>query len=400
MQKIPRERILLGIFFVLILIVFGYQTKRSLELSFPAMRIAQACDNGSDLFCLRDWITDEILEHGLQKGFSLIREIYFLSPGFRPECTTLGYYLASELILRDPTYVTKSLLPPESAICNYTFYNEYARLLVLDDRLEDAQGLCVRAGNEMSEDVPAIRRECFRGFGRGLPSRELPSRANPQRLLKNAILLCEKLSPGKQEKDLCESGVYNQTAHETRKGTYGLSVNYENPGLLCESQPKELRSRCLGNTRWVPPTESDDQTISKKLESELRLFATSTPEIASRIVFTIGYDEGRWNLTKDSPQYAGEIRECFSLSEKYRRECVHGLAMGLAKHGAPGQQYLQILKLCLTASRTPYFFSNKDCSEPALSYLKGDYSRIKFHYLVCPIFSAILGSSCFLEPTS
>ena len=212
---------------------------------------SHTCPDSTDMNCILKVLTDISVERGLPEGFRALREHYAAVPDFRPNCHSMALSLGEALAHRLPHY-EELTFTPESAACNYGFFQSYPNDLLLSGApIAYVSAFCKDIGTQMKDAVPDLEDECFRGIGRALPFIDETSLGDSIKMIAFADTTCTEISPGPQQYRFCLSGAFNQLGRKEATEDYGLSVDEENPLLLCERQQGVAKESCDGNCQWT-----------------------------------------------------------------------------------------------------------------------------------------------------
>ncbi len=208
-----------------------------------------------------------------------------------------------------------------------------------------------------------------------------------------AAQTCKDISPEKSEYDLCVHGAFNALGRASVAGKYGLSVNTADSLWLCREQPETLQHYCYENFKWAAVSLIENAAdLSAQFHAIEKMYATTSRVAVEQTIISLGYDEGRKSVVGSGVDYSA-IRSCALLPPPYVSDCVWGFAFGLAKHGTPGSQHVQVIQFCAAAMNDIPSLQKTDCSSEAIRYLRGFYSPSQFKS-ACQDFKTELGVPC------
>lgn len=334
-------------------------------------------------------IANDIVEDRSAVGFSKLEIFYKEHAWFRPRCHEFALALGAEVYQRqqNPGRLT---LGPESVLCNYGFYQEYPRSLLLDGGAVDrAVHFCTNIGDTVGRTIPDVEAECFRGIGRGLPFLARDLHGDQVRMATYAVEQCAALSPTNADYNNCVSGLFNKLGRDAQ-----LPHLQENDPLsLCDTFEPTVRARCIGNYKWVAVPHATVTTFTE-LDEFLRQeypqgVATTTLGV---IVWSLGYDTARRSVGANS--FARYIQTCAHMPRALIADCVEGYSTGLAKHGTPNRQYHEVISYCRQVKIALPFLKTTVCPAPlARAYLQGMYAP-HIRDAMCREFKTQLGVAC------
>ncbi len=352
----------------------------------------EKCGIPLDLKCAKEVVVAVVSTNGLDAGFRIIKGLYDTKPRFRPFCHKFAMDVGAAVYQKFPDY-TKLSYTPLSVTCNYGFYQEYPRsLLLATGDIKKAKEFCEYVGKELGRSVPAAEEECFRGIGRGLPFIDKSSIGDTRRMAKFATDTCKDISSNQGNYGNCLSGAFNQLARETVAKNYGLAVNESDPLWLCKEQSKEIQLQCYGNFKWVDVPKVDEKNdVPSAFKSTIDTYATNSSTTARSILWTIAYKEGI-ESTAGNISYDGIIQSCAILPSPFQTDCVVGFSVGLAKHSFPGRQHEAVIDFCQKVQANEAL-KTSDCASQAIEYLRGFYSPDQSTKM-CSDFKKKLGVIC------
>lgn len=389
MQKYLAKVIIFGLAGLLVLL--GVQA--IYQSQSPRSETVLACDSQSQqkTECESDAVLAEVRTHGLKTGFELLRKFYDEDPLLRADCHAIAMRIGRETNQEFPDY-RKLSLTPESALCNYGFYQEYPYALVLKTGDVSAAGeFCEYAADELGGAVPGLRAECFRGIGRALPFMRQADLGDIRKMASFAIDTCKNITPDKDEHTACLAGSFNQLGRNEAVSKTYLAAKRPDPLWLCREQAEwEASMQCYGNFKWVVV----NALPAGDFKSMFQAFARSYPEApdisAIPVAWTLAYEEARKDVGKKNlPALA--VEACASLPSRFRADCVSGWSVGIAKHGTPGKQHLALISFCKEVTQSIH---EGECpSRQAIEYLRGFYAENQFKE-ACSALRKELGAIC------
>lgn len=322
-------------------------------------------------------------------GFSKLGTFYEENLWFRPYCHEFALALGANVYQqqKDPD---KLVLGPESVLCNYGFYQEYPRAFLLDGGSVDrAAQFCIATGKALSEKIPDVEAECFRGIGRALPFIGEDFSGDQKRMATYAVAQCKLISPNTADYENCLSGLFNKLGRET----ISASSYTEEPLSLCNAFEPDVRARCIGNYKWAALSLAGITNYSQLLTA---LHATYRKGVSTAtleaVTWSFGYDMARLHVAEF--KYRSDIETCAEMPGPLAAVCISGYTVGLAKHGIPNKQHEAVLQFCTEALAIIPALSNDDCpAKSALSYLEGFYPPHE-REAMCRTFEESLGVQC------
>ncbi len=356
--------------------------------------VEEACPSKNDhRVCVENLLVKTIAENGLSEGFQMLRAHYLANVKFRSGCHPAALNAGTALGKTQRDYL-KFSYSPESTWCNFGFYQGYPEgLLISGASIGYARKFCEYVGVKLGEEVPAARAECFRGIGRALPFLKKELWGDATRMASYATETCEAIAPEGDPYQYCILGVFNHIARKKMAQEYGLSVNTRNPFELCDDQPKNLEKECRAGMQWAAfslVTSSGD--FAARLQDALSIFDTAPTSSVFDVIWTLGYEEGRGVVAgNDTDENA--VRACAILPADLQTRCIQGIVIGLVKHGIPDKQHEHVNEFCAKAIATMHALKKEDCSGPAIRFLRGLRSPMKFEK-VCDEFDGRLGVTC------
>lgn len=333
-------------------------------------------------------ITTNIINGNSTTGFKKIDELYKNNLWFRPRCYEFALEVGASVYAKqkDPS---KFSLGPESVVCNYGFYQEYPRALLLDGgSIETAVQFCAATGKNIGQLVPDAEAECFRGIGRALPFIKKDFQNDPVKMATYAIAQCKNISPNPADYNNCLSGLFNKLGREA------ASVDTANPLKLCDGFEPDIRTRCIGNYKWavVPLVGITSFAELQKALSDIYPQGISTTTLEA-VVWSFGYDTAHLHIGARSP-YQSDIQACEDMPGTLASLCIKGYSVGLAKLGIPNRQHVALLQFCTEARAVMPALKQDDCpGSAALEYLEGFYTPQQ-REAMCREFEEKLGVRC------
>lgn len=235
----------------------------------------------------------------------------------------------------------------------------------------EAKKLCDFLTEQLSDEIPRIRLNCYHAIGHGaiVEPRDSVKWGNPHALLAPALEICDAVSSNPQEVRECLQGAFNVVADWTWRGEYGLvPPKKENPLGFCEAGfSREHALACYYEMAMYLNTLFDDDLlqIAKVLEE------VPDDEVDETIIDVVAAGLMVRGSTKED--YTEYIFACRNLPEHVRLRCIIGISGGFMAHGEPGREYVKAIKFC---SLSELFEQERAvCFQNIIRTFKGSYPR-------------------------
>ncbi len=330
-----------------------------------------------------------IRKDGLTAGFEFLRARYEEEPATRSICHAVATLVGGGAYREFPDYRELSY-KPASAWCNYGFYQEYPRAMLLDAKdAEEAVAFCRYAAAEVGDAAPALSAECFRGIGRGLPF--ISGTDDIRKMASFMAETCGRIAREGLEHRECLSGGFNQLGRDRDVARKYLAVPRADPLSLCAEQadPRAVPV-CYGNFKWVALDLASESGFEDRWRSFLKSYPGAPDATQRSIIWTLGYDAARKDLASASEN---ALRDCALVPDRFKTECASGYSVGIVKHGTPGVQHAALIDFCKAIVAAGAVKEGVCPSAQTIEYLRGFYPPEHFRE-ACRAFRAELGSEC------
>ncbi len=345
--------------------------------------------------CWSKEITSIISEKSLSFGFKLIQELYENHPEFRPYCNGLTGRVATGIYETIPDY-TSLKYTPETTFCNFGFYQQYPRGLLLETKsVEKAVAFCKHIGEQINKSVPGARAECFRGIGRALPFIKEELYGNADAMAQSATRGCKEFAPEGPDYDLCLSGIFNQIAVAQAQEEYELTVDRANPSSLCDRQSQEYKPRCYGSMKLAALSLVNIEEPQKAFEILKDAYGTDATLQISEILIKVAYERAQKSLNGNI-NLLEEIKIAATFPPPYAEKYIIGIALGLEKNSLPEQQPEIIINVCKSAAPHIPSLTMPTCMYIPIEYLRGSSSPSQFEK-ACQEIKKKLNVSCHVR---
>lgn len=200
-------------------------------------------------------IKDAFMEDGTQAAFATFERVYreydtFANTGCHRHAHRVGdlSYYFDYLTHQD---LARTEFPQNANACGYGFYHGFFEHLVQDNP-EPAfvDETCAYLKTRLSATAPAISQTCYHGSGHGFVLARAddlidPSSWSVASFIEEPLTKCESLQQATDyERAECRQGVYNVLVDWMEGGEYGLSYDYEDPFVLCDSERYDRQPDC------------------------------------------------------------------------------------------------------------------------------------------------------------
>ncbi|OGG56315.1 hypothetical protein A3D71_03055 [Candidatus Kaiserbacteria bacterium RIFCSPHIGHO2_02_FULL_55_20] len=369
-------------FLVLFLCVAGivYLSWHASAESDPKARaIAQECvGEQKPTDCVKQKILAMVVADGdAGEAFRILRELNTKEPWMGDECADLATNVGRDLYKQRPDYHFLRL-GPDTVNCNYAFLQQYVReMLSATKDTGMAKEYCASVEKSLKSVASGVTAECYRAVGQTLPFIDSDSMGNPRRMIAFAIRNCESMTSVPDERHTCVAGAFNYLDVRQSFGEYGLTIDKKDPAGICREQPPEYRGECYGSyKRVILASVAPSPDFGAEMATIQSLYPNLDKETLLVLAHTLGYDAATHR--SGPPDYDALSHSCATVDTALYGQCVQGLALGFAKNGTPGEQYLEIRKLCDAAAPDLKKAGVKCLGVGEISYLKTLYSPAKF----------------------
>ncbi len=345
--------------------------------------------------CVTEALGDIGAREGLPAAFKILRAYYSEFPDKRQNCYRMAIDLGSSTAQRVGDF-TSLKLTPESASCDYGFYQQYPRTLFhKTGNLEVSRDFCTYAQSQIGTDVPLIENACYRGLGQELPLMDASLAGNAQAIAATSLAYCAALAPKGAAYEGCVSGAFFKLGSAMHLGELGLSIDQDDPASLCRTLGDLDSKLCLQNLFKDGILSISKEYFKESIKEQYvevgRLYPHMGALDVPELMWVLSYERlrrtiGNQNIAEDAAQ------ECGPLDDTLRINCVIGYSIGLAKHGMPNSQHLEIIDFCQKLSaRIPV--TGARCARSGFNYLSGLYAE-KSLLRACADAKRTLGLNC------
>jgi hypothetical protein len=395
--KNPRTLIILFALFLvaglLLFKSFPVKTEDSSGDEWAEESIKLCKDDPRKVNCFSRFFTEKAEPDNLRQVFLGLKKLYDSNPEIRPSChqiaLRMGEYIYEKL--SDPSQLA---LSPETAFCNYGFYQQYpASMLRATKSIDSVKSFCFRVGEEIGKDVPDAQSECFRGIGHALPFVSGNPNPDPLQMSRFAVDNCKKIASIQKDYQFCLSGSFNRLGKAEIEGLDGLEVNKIDPLSICKEFEEEVSIHCYRNFEYTGLSLINKDDIERSFAQLAELYKDKQGRGISSSVFNLGYDLARRAQASNS-DFLKEAEACSKIPQPYDLDCVNGVSVGIAKNGEPGKQYVDLINFCKKARSVIKDLKPEDCpSGYSLQYITGIYSE-ENAAIACKEIKTALGRDC------
>jgi hypothetical protein len=333
--------------------------------------------------CWAEHVTQRIVENDVVSAFRSLAYLYENRLELRRDCSEVGILVARNLSEYDFDPHTTQWAP-ESAYCNFSFYKEYPRVVLLRTKdVEQVSDFC----SVIAETFPEQLRysiDCYRGIGYALPF--IVSGTDGHTVIQNVIEICERIVKRPEDREGCAEGGFNRVAYREREHSL-FTGSGEGELSLCATQVPRYRDRCYGTYKGAAflDTEDSEKSLSDVVRSTKGGYAghPELKELFAQIAWAYGYQRVYQNSVHIS--YEDLVDMCTTEDAYAYQQCLYGLADGLAKNGTPGSEYRDVVALCeVIEGRGDY----KCVNDSSLAFLRTYYGLEKFRE-ACNVFGKL-----------
>gem|GEM_PF-5675814 len=343
----------------------------------------------SDAVCLAENALQVSHTEGLVAMQRAMQDLYMSQPEFRPFC----YLTMGRIGERLAEMGVRPHLGAQTAVCNYGLLHEYVRVqMVRGANVPEMAALCNGLRRQVP-DIPNLPAECFRALGKGIANSSEDLQGSPAKgPIEAAAATCKDITADIREYRICVSGLFNGIGWGVIGRGSSRTANAHGPLHACTLLQDELRGRCYSNMKWIVIESLTRRDIVGGTEELLDTF-DDTAAYAPQVVFTLGYEAGRFATVDPGQMYDGILAACAQIPAEFARYCVSGAAVGLVKNGTPWQQHEMAIDFCVAASRAVPAVGQAECVRELMAYIRGFYPQRHFTN-VCRELWDRLGVSC------
>lgn len=329
----------------------------------------QKLTSSAKVKCWEDLMDKTLEKEGLDKAFSLLDNLFQTEASFATDCHGFAHLLGEKAY----TLFASSKqfnLASKTSYCGYGFYHGFMeKLLRSKGSLDQARAFCKLAGEQLKETNSDAEGACYHGIGHGAVEDVTDPKlfGDSQAIIQPSLDLCEKVSDAQDKLFRCTTGVFNALEIVTTQGKYKLSLNKEDPLLICRTQPDKYKRACY--TQMVIAVMNATQNDFEK---------------SARILNTIPEDswaqESLSGLAVELVRlgrvdYQTTVDLCRQLPNRFQLPCITGFGEGFLKYGPPQTEYIKAVDFCSSVLLTEK--ERKVCFKRILSILRIWYTTEK-----------------------
>ncbi len=252
--------------------------------------------------------------------FSGLRQQYARDPSFRMRCNGEARILGKQAYKNRQT-VRQVLTSGDVSLCNYGFLVGYIEAMTNG---RGSIGQAMRTCRLVRKNGQAAHAymECLKGIGTGTRSTDV----------------CEQVSKGEEELNICVVGVMNKLAEESF--TRGPLAKQGDPFGDCGLVSDRYQPHCYGSVAGML-IWSGRETFESALSLAQAIPNREGQIRAVRIIAKISYN-------KFADQRDQLASPCRSLPSHLRWQCFISLVQGAMELGVPGNEWEDGLAVCLS----------------------------------------------------
>lgn len=290
--------------------------------------------------CFDALIKEVVRKDGIDAAYKLFQETY--ASGKLPRaCHWTAHQIGEEAyeVFRTGAHVPIS---HATSYCGYGFYHGFLESLLREKPDVDyALSFC----SEVEKQLGKLGLwNCYHGIGHGFTEDPPDPRTwgNADAMLKPGIETCEFLFKDSfLNLNLCLTGVYTVVAGFAAGGTYGLSLDPDDPFAFCRTQPYNYHKACYGE--FAPKLDKLlEGDVSRLPEYLANIHDDKTIRLVVWVVPSVTM--ARDILNDDHTSYVLGCRKAFT--GRLKDICIGGTILGFFSHGEPEKQYLKALNFC------------------------------------------------------
>lgn len=297
--------------------------------------------------CYSKHIESTLRAQGIPAAFDEMAIAYDSDPAFAGTCHSVTHELG-KAAYEEFSRSGDTELTSKAWYCGYGFYHGFMDALVLETNdMQQARAFCEYVGENVPHPPAPEFAEgsCYHGIGHGVTDGTDPRLwGDPIAIVKPGLALCKSVTAGDEEWHMrCSSGVFNALGNMYFDPKYKL-VHPTDPYALCRTATfSELdRGQCYSqmNTEAAYLARNDLRGIVKFTDaiSDLDHRAIALHEAVSFYIQTLKRES-----RSIQPE---EVSVCELPTRELSKSCVNGIVGGIVEFGSPGQQYIDILRLC------------------------------------------------------
>lgn len=314
-------------------------------------RVSIDCSQERNVQCWEKLMLDTLEKEGVESALNTIVRLSETEPLFLNDCH--GYsHLIGEKAYKLYVEQDNFELTGATALCGYGFYHGFMETLLLaTGNIDEAREFCRIVDQKLAGKASAAATACYHGTGHGAIDGSDPTAwGDPNAMMEPGFKVCELLATNELETYLCDTGVFNAIEILSRDPKYMITEIKHHPFALCNEQPLERREGCYSN--MLPLVLENANNDIKKASEYINEHMIDHDEIAIdghtvNELVTIGLMFEFIRLHGEDPNYAEKgVALCRTMPENDQIACIKGLSGGHLKYGAPGIEYMEVLKLC------------------------------------------------------
>lgn len=335
------------LFIVLAQGIYLISSQRSSLGSFNTTNKNELCKKFQDIVskqrCWEDLIEKTLRDEDLDSAFNIVDQLYSSEPEFASDCH--GYtHLIGEKAYEHFSNNQDIKLTSKASYCGFGFYHAFMEnLLHTTGDLNQARKFCEYVGKQ-SEQSELTRLSCFHGIGHGLLE-DVPNpiiKGDDQVIIEKPLAICTELSKSEVESYRCASGVFNVLAIYYGNPRVGLTINKNDPYLICHNQSSlPFKKACydqMNSSVLFSLSQSDLKKASKFAEN------VKEDDLANEAIHGLAGAYGQINVGKVN--YDGVVKICQSIQSRLTPQCLQGFLLGMLEGGKPGEEYLEAINFC------------------------------------------------------
>lgn len=291
--------------------------------------------------CFDEFILAEAKSNGISAGLDALGAVYARDKKFASYCHGNTHELgimAYDLFTRNEDIS----LSDKSSYCGFGFFHGFLEgLFANTGDLDEARRFCEYIDTNLKDSLLGVSFACYHGIGHGVVDGSDPERwGNDERFIEKGLALCDTLGEIEEHKERCASGVFNALAIAYLDPKYKLTVDPQDPFLICRKQGlRYAREACYDqmNSYIVKTTDS--------FSDALRLAARAEETYKGVTVASVAAFRARDALAGEKPLHEF-VEECNVLPSPLHDKCAEGFGAGLMEFGKPGEEYTAALHAC------------------------------------------------------
>ena len=220
------------------------------------------------------------------------------------------------------------------------------KLLHSKGGLDQARAFCEYASKKLKFTNADAEGACYHGIGHGAVEDVTDPKlfGKPQAIIQPSLDLCKGVSDTNDKLFRCVSGVFNALEIVTSAGRYNLSLNRDDPLIICRTQPDKYKRACYTQmVVAVMHVTGDDFEKSAQILNTIPEDEWAKESLSGLIVELV-----RLNRT----DYQETINFCRKLPRRFHIPCITGFGEGFLKYGPPQNEYVKAVDFCSSSLLT------------------------------------------------